>query len=349
MKKHLEISPPKQQKKKPRLKRAGLILVCFLLISAMVAGLTLWFFTRCHWGLFGGGMPYTIRPSAKPPQQLSQLHNGIHFQYNTRVVNLLLLGIDQTPVAHNQISAPQQADTIVLLSLDTRSRQSALLGIPRDTIAPLLRFAMNGSVSSTEEGPLCLGYATGGGGQQGGLGMAASVSYLLDDLPITRYLALEIAAIQHITNYVGGVEVTVTDDFSPVAGMPSGSQLLLDGDMAELYLRLRSSSWMDGSNISRMVRQKVFLDALQRQVAQRAKADITFLPKLYREIAPYITTNLTLREMIYIGHALFTAGELNLKNMAGHMSGCTDDSHFIIDEDAMRCYLREHCFLPALP
>ena len=113
---------------------------------------------------------------------------------------------------------------------------------------------------------LALAYAYGDGREESCQLTADAVSNLFYGLPIHGYCAINMEAIDLLNDMVGGVEVTIRDDFSQVdPSMKEGTTMVLKGHQATTYVRSRSSVG-DGTNEGRMNRQKEYLlDSSTRQ------------------------------------------------------------------------------------
>lgn len=177
----------------------------------------------------------------------------------------------------------------------------------------------------------------------GGQLMEATVSYLMYNIPVARFASVSLDAISVAADFAGGVPVVMTADFEEVAGAPAGELYLLEGEMAELYVRARSLALMDGTNLSRMVRQREFLFSLLEVVKQRTRADITFPFRMYGELSPYLETDLTFHEMVFLGNlGLQNTDKIQLHLMEGEMVGDT----YVVDEAFLAEYVLDLYYLP---
>ncbi len=321
-------------------------------ISSVFGGILLtlaflfWFFTSCTWGLFENTNPYS---AVQPPIDAAQHrieHEGVVYELNPDVQGILLLGVQQQ-VIDNPLVGPQ-ADTIILITLNTKTGAVSLLPVPRDLHSTVFLQDVSGGVSHTQEDFLCNAYAYGTSPlfperiMDGGNFTAASLSHELFDAPISRFAAVYMDAITEIVDILGGVEVNVTADFAEIAGVAAGERYLLDGEMAEQYLRQRSATLMTGNNLDRMVRQREFFFALLDTVKQRIFENPFIAFDLYDTVSPHLTTDMSFREMVYMGYAFLTADEMDLMIMEGEMV----DNVYVMDEEAMKSYIIEWYYRP---
>ncbi len=322
--------------------RVGAGLLALVLLLAML----LVFFTNCRWGLFRQENPYGVHGAPVEADQLYFVEDGVTWRYNPDVINLLVLGTDPEENRANVVFA-SQADTILLFTINTKTGTVDMLPIPRDIVVPVIRLDVFNEIAFTEPQPICTAYAYGDGALVSGQLMEAAVSYLLYGIPIHRFAAVGLDGLWNMTDYVGGVPVEVTPDFAHMTDVPVGETVLLDGEMAEEFVRGRSLPLMDGSNLSRMVRQRQYLFSLVNVVKQKTKADITFPFKLYGEMEPYVNTDLSFREMAYLAPRLMAAEEIQLHVMEGEtVPSETQEVEYVVDEAFLRAYIKTYCFVP---
>ncbi len=315
--------------------------VAALLCLVLLAAGALWFMLFCPWGLFGGDMPYHYLPQPAPAGM--QL-DGATYAIDEDVLNILLIGVDERNEGTDtqSIYTGGYADVLMLCSYNLRTHTATLLPVPRDTIVPLGMPSYPGAdtVGMVLEGPVCLAHGYGKDGVQGAQLTAASVSALFYGIPIHRFVSVHMAGIRAITDYLGGISVEITGDFSEVAGQPSGSTMVLDGEMAEFFVRGRSITGMTGGNLDRMVRQRRFLFALLDEVKARVRENPAWALGFAATAMPYLTTDFSVREMAHLA-ANFTLhdGTMQLTVMDGEMSGDV----YIPNEEFIKDFVREHC------
>ena len=113
------------------------------------------------------------------------------------------------------------------------------------------------------------------------------------DTPIDFYLAMNMDGISEFNDLVGGVTVTLEDDFSSLdPSMTAGTTLTLMGEQAEIFVRGRHSVGI-GTNESRMARQELYMAELIKLVDAKQEQDADFVGALYDALTPYLTTNMS--------------------------------------------------------
>ena len=87
-------------------------------------------------------------------------------------------------------------------------------------------------------------------------------------IDIDFYISLEMDGISTLNDALGGVTVTLEDDFTALdPTMTKGTTLTLEGNQAEYYVRGRMYIGV-GTNEARMVRQQVFMSALSQRLSE---------------------------------------------------------------------------------
>lgn len=332
---------------KKRAAKVGIIAAGLLIVFVLALVLGWIYLTKSSLGLFGYDNPYNI-PGATVPGSVTEIsRGGQRYTYNKDVVSVLLLGVDGANQEGDGY-APQQADTIILLSINIKTGQIDMLPIPRDIEVPIMHFDLNGEYAYTQPGPICTAHSFGANREMAGQLMGATVSYLMYNIPISCFVSVGMEAISHATDFVGGVPVQVYEDFQEISGVEAGEWYTLDGEMAELYVRGRNLRMMDGSNLSRMVRQREFLFALLGVVKQKTKENVLFPLGFYRELSPYIETDMSLHEIAFCGNmGLQNSDFINLHIMEGEtVRGKTQEVEYIVDEAFLQSYVLDIYYLP---
>ena len=101
-----------------------------------------------------------------------------------------------------------------------------------------------------------------------------AVSNLLYEIPISSYLALSIEGVKELTDAVGGVQITVPEDYTEINPLfEKGATLVLNGEQAEQYVRKRDID-KTGSNNERMERSHSLLKHWYISFKERTQAGI---------------------------------------------------------------------------
>lgn len=318
--------------------------ICMLLIIILIIVLS----------VLGGGYYLLSQKNAASPQNggqnsdsrnqtdLSQNsdiveYKGETYKYNDHLSNYLFLGIDTRETVdtyQSQVDAGQ-ADAIFLVSMDRATEKIKVLFIPRDSMTRIEVFNPYGQSLGETTDHLNIQYAFGDGKEKSCELMKTAVSDMLDGLPIQGYCSMNMDGISVITDFVGGIQLTIPDD--SLADVNSeykkGAVVDITGETAEQFVRYRDIDKTQ-SALVRQERQKTFLQALVQKAQEKAGEDAGFVTGLYDSVKSYTVTNM--------GNDIFA------KLLAASQNGITDTEtvpgegthgenfdEYHIDEDAL--------------
>ena len=229
-------------------------------------------------------------------------YNGHTYALNENLTTVLFMGIDK-PITEDATSygSAGQADVILLVALDTETGQSKILCFPRDAYAEVDKYSINGRYLGTDHTQLCLAFAYGDQHEISCKNMITSVERFLYGLPISSYVALDIRGILLANDSIGGVTLSALQDIklSKYHSVKQGEEVTLLGKEAESYIRSRSHETKD-ANVARMARQKQYVQAFAATVIRRAKGDPTSLIDLYKQLNPFMVTDIGLDGATYL-------------------------------------------------
>lgn len=202
--------------------------------------------------------------------------NTYYYREN-EILNYLLIGVDREELDPADHQTGGQADFLVILSIDRRNRTITPVMIDRDTMADVDTYGIFGNPAGTRTMQICLAQAFSGSDITGSRNTASAVEDLLHGVKMDRYLLMDISGINILNEAVGGVEVTLTDDLTALdPSLEKGATVRLEGDMAEHFVRGRTTV-ADGTNVSRMNRQRVYMDSLMKTIYARLDEDSGFM------------------------------------------------------------------------
>ena len=318
--------------------------VCMLLIIILIIVLS----------ILGGGYYLLSQKNAASPQNggqnsdsrnqtdLSQNgdiveYKGETYKYNDHLSNYLFLGIDtrETVDTYQSQADAGQADAIFLVSMDRATEKIKVLFIPRDSMTRIEVFNPYGQSLGETTDHLNIQYAFGDGKEKSCELMKTAVSNMLDGLPIQGYCSMNMDGISVITDFVGGIQLTIPDDSLADVNpeYKKGAVVDITGETAEQFVRYRDIDKTQ-SALVRQERQKTFLQALVQKAQEKAGEDAGFVTGLYDSVKSYTVTNM--------GNDIFA------KLLAASQNGITDTEtvpgegthgenfdEYHIDEDAL--------------
>jgi anionic cell wall polymer biosynthesis LytR-Cps2A-Psr (LCP) family protein len=118
---------------------------------------------------------------------------------------------------------------------------------------------------------------------------------------VDHYTSFTMDSVAIVNDLVGGVEVTVQDDFSGIdSSLVKGKTVTLKGEQALTYVRSRSGL-EDSSNTTRMVRQRQYVQSLYEKTVTCMDADPEFAIRLADAVDEYVvydSTNYRMQEFM---------------------------------------------------
>lgn len=244
-------------------KRVLCLVIILVIIGALITG---FLFLKGYFNarkVFQGGGDAAALQDDVDPNQLKGEGSGR--------INILLLG-----AGGEGHSAPDLTDTILIASIDSVNKKTALLSIPRDTWVKVQGHGSMKINAAYESGK----YDYLGGQQQTGNSNINAVKagfktadQAVEDvigIPIHYHMLVNFTAFKQAVDAVGGVSINVpTILYDPAFTRENGSPIIaragqqhFDGRRALMYARSRSTS----SDFARSERQRAIIMALQQKV-----------------------------------------------------------------------------------
>jgi len=208
---------------------------------------------------------------------------------------MMLLGIDQTgPVrATEDYRENGLADVVMLLIFDEAKEECNALYLNRDTMVDIPVVNESGKIVDTFYGQLTLSHLQGSGLEDSCEITRTTVSNFLNGINIDYYAAVNMDGIPIVNDAVGGVTVNVVDDFSAVDPTITKGEIHLWGEQALHFVRYRKNVG-DQLNISRMERQREYIDGFLEAFNKKRETGDVFIIKAYEDLSPYLVTDCTL-------------------------------------------------------
>lgn len=238
--------------------------------------------------------------------------------------NILLLGVGGGSHAGADLT-----DTILVVSLNTKKKKTAMISVPRDLWSDTLKDKVNSAYHYGEEKKA-----------GGGLTIAKVIVEDAVGLPIHYVLLIDFSGFESVIDIVGGIDITAPNAFTdpefPIAGkeedlcdgdpefacryesvtFAQGSQHM-DGEQALTYVRSRHAEGDEGSDFARGRRQQEVIVAL----AQKLKNPWTWLPpsralRLFEAFDQATTTDMRIGELATVGKVITKVKEAQTKRLS---------------------------------
>lgn len=324
--------------RKEQAKKIGFVcLVLILVLMILISGLRILESTAFLKGQTGEG-----QIASKTIER-----NGVKYFPRQDITVMLIMGIDEVgPVKDSgSYNNTGEADMIALAVFDETNEQMDILYINRDTMVDMPVLGIGGKPAGTANRQIAVSHTYGSGLEDSCENTKKTVSDLLYGLPINYYVAMNMDAIPILNDAVGGVTVTVVDDFSDVNPNILMGQTTLMGQDALDYVQERREVG-DQKNTSRMERQKEYMKNFLSAFKSKTSASDMFVLNTYEQVSDYIVTDLVAKSMSSIWNkyadyqldeVVTLQGENTLEN--GHYA-------FILDEAALDALILKMFYAP---
>lgn len=223
------------------------------------------------------------------------IENNPNSSYETEVIkssdeegqiNAIFLGM-----AGENNNAPNLTDTIIVMSVDKKTKEGFLLSVPRD-----LFIKIPGTNLYTKINALY---------QEGGIDSVQSILGEITGLSFDYDIVVDLEGVKRIIDQVGGIDVYVEDDiYDPSFPGPNNSYQLftlkkgwqhLDGETALKYIRTRHEPTGD---FARMARQQKVLIALRERLSSLHPLwDLGIIFDVWKTVTGHFYTNLSFQNI----------------------------------------------------
>lgn len=277
-------------------------------------------------------------------------YNGQVYDYNENIMTFLCMGVDvQDKITEKQTGlASGQADAIFLLVLNPDTKEIHIIAIDRNTMTEIETYDDDGNFTGVMIAQINLAHGYGDGKEQSAQYQVKAVSKLMYDLPIHGYCAINMAAIPLINDAVGGVDVTMLEDLPEVLpNSRKGDQIHLEGENAYWYVKYRDVAVEESARL-RLGRQKQYLTAYINKAKEVFKKDVTLPITLFNGISGYMTTDVTVDEVVYLAGtaAGYFFSEENLIMLPGETDTSGRFDEFYVDEERLKQIIIETFYTP---
>ncbi len=217
--------------------------------------------------------------------------NGGEKIYNKKVINVLLIGEDDEDGSH-------RSDSTMLVSVNTKTKKITITSFLRDSYTYM---NINGSERYDKTNH---SYAWGG---------ATALMEVLSNnykIKIDHYVSINYQSFKAAVDALGGVSVPITEKeanymnrTTKVKGFESGDSVLLNGERALIYARIRKLD----SEVERTRRQRELISSVIKNVKASSLSDLNYAIETF---LPYITTNYSSGEILSLGMQALSEGWL---------------------------------------
>jgi LCP family protein required for cell wall assembly len=248
----------------------------------------------------------------------SIVHNGITYLPKENIETFLVLGLDTIAGATtDSYNNNQRADFLMLLVFDNNTKQCTALQINRDTVTNVNILGLAGDKVGSAPMQIALSHTYGHGGDISCRNAANAVSALLNDVKIDHYISVTMEAVPTLNDLVGGVEVTLLEDFTHFdPTMVKGETMTLRGEQALQYVQLRKGL-EDQTNSTRMERQQQYVNALYDKFQSCMSNDGGFAAEALAEVSDQIVSDRSITQLEALAEKFNEYTFLGIRELSG--------------------------------
>ena len=271
-------------------------------------------------------------------------YNGKNYKFNENMTTILCIGVDKTELGTEDdiVGTGGQADALFLVAMDMKSGETDIIAIPRDIVTDIELKSASGKYMGTEKKQICLSYAYGDGKHTSCQNTQTAVERLFYGLPIQSYFAIDIEAIGYLNDAVGGVTVTMKDDFfrSLHYGVQThhykGEVLTLDGENAIRYVQQREVAQLESST-ERLDRQMNYMNAFSQKAISMTKEDLGVPIDLFNIVKDNSATDLNVTKISALAEVVVKGMSApDFKKIPGELT--SDGTYAVYNVDTEKFY-----------
>ena len=268
-------------------------------------------------------------------------YEGKEYVRKDQLETFLVLGLDRYEGSKESVSHGRdvQSDFLMLLVFDNETKQSTAIHINRDTMTKVNKLSIGGTgvvESYTQQIALAYNMVEDDNEKIRCRNTIDSVEYLLNGAKVDHFFALTMDAIPASCEAVGGVEVTIEDDFTGIDDtLVKGQTVKLTGEQALRYVRTRYGM-EDSSNAARMKRQQQYINALYEKTTSRINADEGFIVNFVDAVDDYVVYDSSDQKLQKLIEKFDDYEFLGIRELEGETKLGDQFVEFYADEDATR-------------
>ena len=267
-------------------------------------------------------------------------YEGNEYVLKDNIETFLMIGLDKFEGADSADSHESgvQADFLMLFVFNNDTKQCTAIHINRDTMTKVNKLSVGGTTvveAYTKQIALAYNYVSGDNDKIKCRNTKDSVEHLLCNVDVNHYLSLTMDSVPEISDLVGGVEVTVLDDFTGIDDtLVKGENVILTGEQALRYVRTRHGL-EDSTNSTRMARQQQYINALYDKIISCIEADEEFIIELVDAMDNYVVYDSSDQKMKQFAEKFDEYEFLGIREIEGESTLGEEFIEFYPDEDSV--------------
>lgn len=314
-----------KNRKKKIFRYAIIALLIVFLVSAALLFLKIW---EVQQGRF----------PASNTEEATLEYNGTEYVLKDNIDTFLVLGLDkfEDSATVDSYNNDQRADFLMLFVYDNDSKKCSAIHINRDTMTDINVLGVAGNKVDTVNKQIALAHTYGNGRDVSCRNTANAVSELLLGMKIDHYISFTMDSVATFNDLVGGVEVTVLNDFTGIDDtLIEGKTITLSGEQAFHYVRTRYGL-DDSSNSTRMERQQQYINALYTKIQQCIESDDDFIVEASLKMADYIVSDRSVTQLQDIAEKFSEYDFAGIRTIEGEFELGKQFMEFYPNEDSIK-------------
>lgn len=287
-------------------RKTSLVAILILIIGICLLAMGLYFYrqnagTRHHERSTEATTEYWDYDEDEDEEYISLYFDEDYYSTTDQIKTYLFMGTDASGTGEDLEGTKDYrgtlADFLLLVVVNKTQKYYGFLQIDRNTITDVDVLDENNKPNGAATEQICTAHWYGTDSEAGCKNTVNAVGYYLGDLEINGYYSLDMDAIGTLNHLIGGVEVTLEDDFSDKdPAMKKGATLVLNDDQAWHYLHDRMDM-KDDTNANRMKRQRQYLNGFLDKLREETKTNPNRVNEIYDALEDSAETDLTGRDI----------------------------------------------------
>ena len=303
----------------------------------------------------GGFADNDIIANTAGKRNFDVIYNHKKYSYNSGIINLLVLGIDDMDVVKEKegLYNGGQSDAIYMLSLDTVNKKFWLVQVPRDAVALIDVYDENGEITDVIEAQITIQHGVGNGLEESNYRSAKAISRMFYGLPIHSTTSANMGGVIAVNDAIGGVTVQSLYTFS-TSGYSKKVETFVEGETYHLmgmsaynYVHFRDVTRMNTSS-ERLARQKQYLNNFFDSAWSTLAHNPTKIIDIYNTAMDYIITDLSTSEMVTLvseAAECSFGGIYTLEGKVRDGQQAGESEHYDLDQDKLKEYLINNYYI----
>ena len=260
-------------------------------------------------------------------------YNGHTYVFNESIVSVAFMGFDRQTVSEFDPTRKGQADSIMVIAIDTKTGKTTVIAVPRDTMTEVNTYNNAGDYLGTRSMQICLAYSYGDGREKSCENVLTTIPRVMYGMPINYYFALDESGIGVLNDTIGGVSLTALETI-PGTNIIKGQETLLMGNNAFKYVQFRNMTDLEAS-LARQDRQIQYIQAFTTKTLSLVNGEVGALVNLYNVVQDHSVTNLSISEITYLATTVVTNGVSSVKttSLPGEMVQGEKYAEYYLDKD----------------